>query len=300
MKPLAIVGPTAGGKSRLAIALADCHEVEIISMDSMAVYQGAAIVTDQLPLKERQKVKHHMIDFLPLEEEFSTAEWKRGALEAIEDIQSRGKLPLIVGGTFLYLNAYLHGLHELPPADEGLRAQHQKTFDEEGAEALLQQLRRVDAVSAELLHANDFKRVSRALEIFELTGQTRTALFDSQRNKSPCDVIFLNWQREAIYERCNQRVDEMLKEGLLEEIEGLRARQLSQSFRQAVGVKEVMAHLDGQMTKEQMLDEMKKKTRHLAKHQFTWAKRFDTRDFEGDDPELLTKVSEFVSAYRRA
>jgi len=291
MKPLVITGPTAGGKSKLSLELSEHISMEIISMDSMAIFKEAPIVTDQLSQEAREKCPHHLIDFLEVEEEYSTADWKRQAEQHINTIQSKNKLPVFVGGTFLYLSSLLQGIHSLPPADNTIRAHHQDIFDNEGPAVLWEKLNYIDAETATQLHPNDLKRVSRALEIYELSGKTRSDIFSSSEpNKIDCDVVFLDWDRGEIYKRCDERVDVMVKSGLIEEIDQLRHRALSQSFKQAVGVREVISYLKGDMSKETMLDEMKKKTRHLAKHQFTWAKRLNVTYLGGDSPSLLGEI----------
>lgn len=295
MRPLVITGPTAGGKSALAMKLAESMPIEIISMDSMAVFKNCPIVTAQSSEEEKERCVHHLTDFVDPENEFSTAQWKALALEKIEDITKRNKIPILVGGTFLYLSSLVYGVHSLPEADDNIRNKHQALFESEGPIALWEQLQKVDSESAEKLHHNDFKRVSRALEIFELTGKSRTEIFAKQRHVFDCNIVFINWQREEVYKRCNDRVLKMIDSGLIEEIRSMSSKKLSRSFKQAVGVKEVLLYIENKINIEEMISEIQKKTRHLAKHQYTWSKRFDLLNINPHDNDLLEKLKTFCN-----
>lgn len=271
-----LTGPTGSGKTQLAIELARRLDAEIIALDSMTLYRGLDIGTAKPSADQRRQVPHHLIDVLDPSEHASVAWWLEQAQVCCQEIASRGKQILFVGGTALYLKALLHGLFEGPPADEAVRRQLQQEAETQGELALHARLAAVDPVSAARLHPNDIRRVIRALEVWQLTGRPISAW--QQQWHTPVSglpenaCLYLDLPREVLYQRINTRVDTMIAEGLLEEVRALMKRDppLSREARQALGYKEILAYLAGEVDRETAVEEIKKRTRHFAKHQLTW------------------------------
>lgn len=275
IRTLVVLGPTAAGKSAFAIGLAQKLNGEIISADSMQVYRGMDIGTAKLSEKERQGIAHHLIDVRNPDEEWTVADFVGEATRISGDLASRGKTPVIVGGTGLYLWALLKGYSfPISPADKELRAK----LDAESLPTLYAQLSTIDALSAQKIHPNDKKRIVRALEVFELTGKRMSELQEPRRSVAGSfRLVGLNPAREELYARIEQRVDDMIKKGLVEEVKGLLEKGYSRGLNsmQALGYKETIEYLDGRWTKEKMLEELKKRTRNFAKRQMTWFRRFE-------------------------
>ncbi len=281
MKSLILLGPTAVGKSKLAVDLAKQINGEIISADSMQVYRGMDIGTAKPTLEERQGVPHHLIDIRNPDEEWTVSDFVEQANRISGDLVTRGETPIIVGGTGLYLWALLEGFSfPITPADKELR----EKLEREQLSNLYSRLSAIDAEAARKIHPNDRKRIIRALEVYELTGKPISELQKKQLGDSPhlsvgnnhYSLIGINLPREEIYERINRRVDDMIAQGLSEEVKGLLAKGYSKdlfSF-QALGYKEVVEYLDGKWTREQMIEELKKRTRNFARRQMTWFRRF--------------------------
>lgn len=283
-KIIAIVGPTASGKSALALALAEQMNGEIISCDSMQVYRRMNIGTAKPTSDELARVKHHMIDVCEPDENFSCAEYVTFASRAIEDVAERGKLPIVCGGTGLYLDALLR---KNDPAsdtvDEALRAELWAHYEQVGADALWRELYEVDPASAEATHQNNVKRVIRALEIYRTSGVTKTELDLRSREggmRYDARVLYLSYaDREQLYTRINSRVDAMIAEGLVEETEALRAEGVFEKNRtaaQAIGYKEILPYCEGRISLRDAAETLKMATRRYAKRQITWfsAKRY--------------------------
>lgn len=301
-----LTGPTASGKSRIGIALAQRLGAEIISLDSMAIYREMDIGTAKVMPEDRGGIPHHMIDVIDPSEEFSLARYVREACEKIDEIQLSGKKVLFVGGTPLYLKAMLRGIFEGPPADEGFRAQLVRKMEGHSPDLLHEMLAKVDPVSAERLHANDVRRIVRALEVFELTGKPisdQQKEFEEGTAASECQVYALQVPRETLYARINKRVDKMMYEGFLDEVKSLTERKLpiGKTARQALGYKELLDYLDGKTKFGEAVDLIKLNTRHFAKRQETWFRslcecRFisaETPEFEGlEDEESEEDVTE--------
>ena len=269
-----LVGPTASGKTQLALLLANRLNAEIISLDSMAVYRHMAIGTAQPSPEERARVPHHLVAVLDPSETPSVAWYLEQAREIVHKLASRGKRALLVGGTPMYLKACLRGLFDGPPANDELRAQHAQLRDAEGVQAVHRQLAQIDPVSAQRLHPNDFRRVSRALEVFHLTQRTMTdwhQQFDRPADPPPA-VAWLHWPREQLIDRINRRVHLMLDQGWMDETRVLldRTPPMSQAAAQAAGYLEIAQHFAGELTHDQMVDRIQARTRQLAKRQTTW------------------------------
>lgn len=279
IRTLVILGPTAAGKSALAIEKAKELDGEIISADSMQVYRGMDIGTAKLIVPERQGIPHHLIDIRDPDEEWTVADFVGEAQNLKSKIQKKGRVPIIVGGTGLYLWALLKGYSfPISPADKKLRARLEK----ESLPMLYARLSTVDAPSANRIHPNDKKRIIRALEVFELTGKRISELQEPRRSVAGSfRLVGISPPRETLYARIEQRVDDMMKKGLVEEVKGLLEKGYSRDLNsmQALGYKETIEYLDGRWTKEKMVEELKKRTRNFAKRQMTWFRRFENVDW---------------------
>ena len=304
---LAIVGPTASGKTAVAVELARRLGGEVVSCDSMQVYRRMDIGTAKPTTEEMCGIPHHLIDAVEPDTPFSCAEYVSMASEAVKDIAARGKLPILCGGTGLYLDRFLCGEMEETHADEDLRASLFAFAEREGTQALHERLRSVDPESADAIHPNNVKRVVRALEIFEQTGIPKSE-FDrrSQVAESPYDatVIGLHYpRREVLYERINRRVDIMLEQGLVEETRRLRGMgvfDICQTAAQAIGYKELFPYLDGEATLEACVETLKLATHHYAKRQVTWFKakpyvQWVTCDTVSDGKSIVKSFEDIVN-----
>jgi tRNA dimethylallyltransferase len=284
---LVLTGPTGSGKTALGTELAERLGAEIVSMDSMALYRGMDIGTAKPGVDERARVPHHLIDVLDPWESASVAWWLDQAAACCKAIKARGKRAMFVGGTPLYLKALIYGLFEGPPADRELRQRLMREAEVDSGQALHERLRRVDPVAAARLHANDQRRIIRALEVWELTGRpisewqkqwrggpgpavSSYSLGVSKQIDPP--VLWLDLPRAELYGRIDARVEKMLAAGFVEEVRALRAlpRPLSREAAQALGYKEMFAYLDGQATLEQTVSRIQQRSRNMAKRQLTW------------------------------
>lgn len=315
MKPvvLALVGPTGSGKTRTAIRLYQALNAEIISMDSMQVYRGMDIGTAKPTREELAAAPHHMIDVVDPDQMLTVSMYREMACEAIDGILARGRTPLLVGGTGLYLQAlsYEMSLGE-NGADHALREElHRIAGEAGGPQRLHERLQRVDPASAEKLHPNDVRRVIRALEIYETSGRAKSEQADEQRREGPYHVLVygLSLPREMMYARINARVDEMIRNGLVEEVKGLLDRGIEPrpegGAMQAIGYKEIVSALRGEMTMERAIDLIKQGSRRYAKRQWTWfrhdprTKWFDWTAYDSEDAlidDLLRHIRENMKA----
>lgn len=277
--PLVIIaGPTGVGKTRVAIEIAERIGGEIIGADSMQIYRYLNIGTAKPSVEERAKVPHHLIDFRNPDEEYSAAEYARDAAALIKDIHARGRLPLLVGGTGLYIRAVLQGIFEGPGRDETFRAEMRTLAEEQGKEALYHKLQQVDPVTAERLHPNDLVRIIRALEVFHLTGvpiSTHQQEATVPANQYQTCFLVLTMSRERMYARVNVRVDQMIAAGLVQEVHDLLERGYSRELNsmKSLGYKEIAAYLSGEYDLAAAVELMKRNTRHYAKRQITWFRK---------------------------
>jgi tRNA dimethylallyltransferase len=270
-----IMGPTGTGKSALALALANEFPVEIVSVDSALVYRGLDIGTAKPTAAERKAVPHHLIDVCDPVEAYSAGRFLEDALALIRAIRGRGRVPLLVGGTMLYFRALTRGLADLPPADTEVRARLDARAREVGWPALHAELARVDPEAAARIKPADGQRIQRALEVHELTGERMSA---RQSRGKATGLRFslhalLPFERDELYRRLDRRFDAMLNDGLLEEVQALRARgDLNSDFPslRTVGYRQLWTHLDGRLTFAEAVASAKKATRNLAKRQLTW------------------------------
>lgn len=276
-KPLVIlVGPTAVGKTAASIGLAKALNGEIISGDSMQIFKGLDIGTAKISQSEMDGVVHHLIDIKEPWESFSAAEFKRLADEAIADIHSRGKLPIIVGGTGFYINSVLYEYHfGEAETDEAYRAQLQQYLEQHGNDALWQLLLEKDPASAGRLHSNDTKRVMRALEVLHVTGipaSERQNTVDRQTMRYDAVYIALNLPREILYQRINHRVEQMMAEGLEQEVRNALAQGVPQDALSmtSLGYRQMIQYFNGEISLERAVELIQRDTRHFAKRQLTW------------------------------
>ena len=284
IKIIAVTGPTASGKTALAIELAKRLGGEIISCDSMQIYRTMDIGTAKPTKEELAEVPHHLIDILPPDAPYSCSDYVKDAEQAVEDIISRGKLPIFCGGTGLYLDRFLRGGNDDGAAcDEGLRAQLKQFVEERGIDALYERLVELDPEAAATIHKNNVKRVMRAIEICLVTGQKKSEIDKKNAEiveKYDHKVITLAFQnRELLYERIEKRVDLMIEQGLLDETKRLMDEgvfERSQTAAQAIGYKELLPYLRGEDSLENCVEELKKATRRYAKRQTTW---FSGKDY---------------------
>jgi tRNA dimethylallyltransferase len=293
-----LMGPTASGKSALAVQLAHALDGEIISVDSALVFKGMDIGTAKPTLADRQGVAHYLIDIIDPGEVFSTGQFKNQALDLMADISQRGKLPILVGGTMLYFNALTAGLAVLPPANPTIRAQLDLDLIELGKEVLHQRLAVVDPESAARIHPNDPQRVQRALEVYAISGKPLSALFsDEPEHRLPYRVtklIVAPSDRKILHDVITQRFMTMLQQGFLEEVKKLYQRgDLNENLPaiRAVGYRQAWSYLKGEIDKATMTEMAIIATRQLAKRQFTWLrKETDALNFETGQANLLTEV----------
>lgn len=277
MKPMVVLtGPTAVGKTELSIQLAQKLDGEIISADSMQIYQKMDIGTAKIRKEEMDGISHHLIDVLDPSEEFNVARFQEMAKDALAGIYRRGRIPLIVGGTGFYIQGLLYDIDfTKEEQDFRYRENLQKKAKEEGAQAIHKMLQAVDPASAQKIHPNNIKRVIRALEFYHLNGRKISEHNEQEsRKESPYRFAYfvLNQNRTTLYERINHRVDLMLEAGLVEEVRRLKEAGYGKNLvsMQGIGYKEVLDYLDGKMTLEETADQIKKDTRHFAKRQLTW------------------------------
>jgi len=274
-----VLGVTASGKGRLGFELARTLDGEIISIDSMKVYRRMNIGTAKPSREARQQVPYHLIDVVEPSEPFSVGVFLDKALAAIDNIRGRGKAVVAVGGTALYIKALLYGLFEGPGGDEQIRAELRAQAAQEGVPHLHEALRRIDPEAADRISANDAKRIIRALEVYRLTGQPISSFqkqFDAERPRHDWTILGLRREKAVESHRINARVRKMIELGLVDEVKSLLAedKPLSRQARCAIGYAEIIDHLEGRMSLEEAVEEIKKNTRRLAKGQRTWFKTF--------------------------
>ncbi|MFW6001114.1 MAG: tRNA (adenosine(37)-N6)-dimethylallyltransferase MiaA [Halanaerobium sp.] len=275
---IVLTGPTAVGKTELSLELAEKISGEIISADSMQIYQEMDIGTAKASARERKLVNHHLLDIVEPDKDYSVSRFQEDADKLIKKIKKRGKIPLLVGGTHLYIKAVLEGfmLPEIEP-DYELRQNLEQVAEEEGTQAVHAVLAEKDPQTAEKLHPNDIRRVIRAVEIYEQSGKTKSQFKKEQEERPPRYSAYkfaLIRSRENLYQRINKRVDLMMDNGLLKEVKYLLNNyNLSDTARQALGYKEIISHLNGEITLEAAVEKIKKRSRNFAKRQLTWLRK---------------------------
>lgn len=270
-----LTGPTASGKTGVGLELALRLGAEIISLDSMALYREMDIGTAKPSREDRARVPHHLLDLLAPTDECSVSNYLQAAAGKIAEIRARGREVLFVGGTPLYLKALLRGLFHGPPADWDFRRQIEDELQTAGLPALYERLQQVDPLSAARLHPHDKRRIIRALEVHRHSGRPISHLqtqFEEGTPAAQCRVFVLDWRRDELHRRINARVERMFAEGLVDEVRGILARHgaLSRTASQAVGYREVIAHLAGRCGLAETIDAVKARTRQFARRQLTW------------------------------
>jgi len=301
--PLVILtGPTAAGKTKLSVALAKAIDGEIISADSMQVYRHMDIGSAKIRPEEMEGIPHHLIDILEPIEECSVIRFQELAKKAVGEIYGRGRIPIVAGGTGFYIQALLYDIDFTENEDnQEIRRELEALSRREGPKALHRRLREADPKAAEQIHANNVKRVIRALEYYQLTGQRISEHNASQKQKeTPYNAAYfvLNDEREHLYKRIDMRVDAMLKEGLLEEVKALRAMGCSKGMvsMQGLGYKELLSYLEGEADFPEAIRILKRDTRHFAKRQLTWFRRerdviwLNQPDFQYDQAQMLEYI----------
>ncbi|MBO5420766.1 MAG: tRNA (adenosine(37)-N6)-dimethylallyltransferase MiaA [Clostridia bacterium] len=274
---IAVVGPTASGKSDLAVEICLEFNGEAVSADSMQIYKGLDISTAKPTEEEKKGIPHHMMDFLDNTESFSVAEYQKLAGECIRDIHSRGKLPVIVGGTGLYIDTLLNNIQLTEDSfNEAIREKLLARAENEGIESLLDELREIDPEYAGKMHPNNIKRIVRALEVWYSSGVTMTEQIENSRAESPYDVCFIGLDaqdRDFLYERINRRVSIMLENGLEAEAKDYLSQKNTATSSQAIGCKELKPYFDGEISLSEAADNLRQATRRYAKRQLTWFRR---------------------------
>lgn len=279
-KILAITGPTASGKTALSIEMAKRYNGEVVSCDSMQIYKYMDIGTAKPTKEEMCGIPHYMIDEISPDESFSVVQYAERAREYIDDILRRGKLPVLVGGTGLYLDSVINNTKfSEAECDERYREELYALAQKKGNGAVHKLLEEIDKDSAEKIHENNLRRVIRALEIYKTTGKTMTEVNLDSRQEPIYDslIIGLSMDREVLYDRINKRVDIMLSQGLLKEVEEILNRGIDKNSTamQAIGYKELISYFDGNISKEEAVEKIKQESRRYAKRQLTWLRRND-------------------------
>lgn len=300
---IVIAGPTASGKSAVAIETAKKLNTEIISADSMQIYKGLDIGTAKVTEAETDGIIHHMIDIIEADCPFNVNDYSNMATEIIEKIHQKGKIPIIAGGTGLYINSVIYNFNlQKAESDELLREELTEMYEKNGGEYMLSLLREFDPETADRLHPNNHRRIIRAIEMYKTSGITMSEQLEiTKKTKNKFNVKFfvLNTDREILYDRINRRVDKMLENGLLNEVDSLLEKGIPEdtTSMQAIGYKEILLYKKGLITLEEAIDKIKMESRRYAKRQLTWFRRneeaiwIDTRDF-CDNPE---KIAEYIT-----
>ena len=277
-KVIVICGPTASGKTALSIELAKKINGEIVSCDSMQIYKDMDIGTAKPTVEEMQGIKHYLIGYVSPEERYSVADYKKDAKKAIKEILGKGKMPIIVGGTGLYIDSLIYEIeYQDIKFDEKYRKELEQEAKEKGLEELYKRAKQIDEKAIEKISPTDKKRILRVLEIYHATGKTKTEQEMESRKKEvefDYQVYALNWDREKLYNRINKRVDVMIEQGLIQEVEQiLKKYDKFPTAMQGLGYKEVEDYLNGKYTKEEMIEKIKMETRRYAKRQLTWFRK---------------------------
>jgi tRNA dimethylallyltransferase len=300
-KIVVIIGPTASGKSELAVRLAESFDGEIINADSMQVYRGLNIGTAKPSMESMRNIPHHLFDIIEPDEDFTAADYSRAAKDKILEICTTGKTAIVVGGTGLYIRALLSGLLDAPGADSAARAEYNDIADRFGNEQLLEALRKVDPDAATRIHPNNRVRIIRALEVFQQTGKTISAFQDEHKFMLKwCNSlkIGISVERSELYRRINARVDRMIADGLVAEVESLLSMGYSPALKSlsSIGYREICDYLAGRNTLPEAIEHIKQSSRHYAKRQLTWFKN-DPGIVWFESPLIFECVSVYVKEF---
>ena len=306
---IAVVGPTASGKTSLSINIAKKYGGQVVSADSMQIYEKMDIATAKPTLEEMQGIKHHLIGFQPIDKKFSVAEYVSLASECIEKIHNEGDLPVVAGGTGLYIDSLLQNIQfSKEEENTDIRKELTDLFDEKGAEYMLEYLREIDPLTAQRLHLKDKSRIIRALEIYKVTGKTMTeqkALSKTEPSPYNSLIIGINYRdRNVLYDRINRRVDIMLENGLLEEAKDFYNIPQDKTACQAIGYKELAPYFKGEKDLTECVEKLKQETRHYAKRQLTWFRKNESinwiypDDYESES-EMYNAVYNIINEFFR-
>ncbi|NLN14512.1 MAG: tRNA (adenosine(37)-N6)-dimethylallyltransferase MiaA [Tissierellia bacterium] len=303
-KLFVLIGPTAVGKTELSIDLAKRLNAEIISADSMQIYKYMDIGTAKITEEEMEGVPHHLIDFLYPDEEYTVSDYQRDASRLITEINARGRLPMVVGGTGLYINSLVYELNfAKAPPDEEYRVELEELAANHGIEYIHDLLSKVDPESAKTISKKDKKRIIRALEVYKTTGKTMSEYnknFRKETDKYDLCMVCLNMDRQKLYDRINMRVDIMIENGLIDEVKGILHKGYHKDLvsLKGIGYKEIIEYLDGNLTLDEAIEKIKKGSRNYAKRQLTWFRR-DKRIkwVNKDDFDDFHQLSQYVYDY---
>lgn len=305
-KAIVVVGPTASGKTSLGIYIAKKYNGEVISADSMQIYKEMSVSTAKPTIDEMDGVKHHLIDFVDITDTYSVSDYCRDAKAVFDDIISRGKLPVIVGGTGLYIDSFITNTRFFDDAQsDEIRKRLQKQANDEGLDVLYNRLKEIDPDAAAKIHPNNSVRVIRALEVYEATGKTITQQTEQSHSvASDIDALYIgiNYSdREKLYDRINRRVDIMMENGLLDEAKSLFSGEYSATAVNSIGCKEMKPFLDGEKSLSECVEKLKMSTRHYAKRQLTWFRRNESvkwvyPDKQNED-ELYSQIIEYINDF---
>lgn len=298
-----LTGPTGVGKTALSLELAKALNTEIISADSMQIYKEMDIGTDKISEEAKEGIVHHMLNLITPDREFSVQEYVRQTFKIIEKLNKQGKIPIITGGTNLYINGLIYDLDfNIASPNEHIRSYYEKINEKYGSDFLHGILSSVDPVSADRIHPNQVKRIIRALEVYDIRG-IRFSDFNQYSNKHREDIefkyIFLNRDRAQLYDRINQRVDQMVEEGLLDEAREIWDKyEVSKTANQAIGYKEIIPYLEGKVDLEKAIEDLKRNSRRYAKRQLSWFRRKKNKEEimiknQGTD-ELVNQVLKYI------
>lgn len=306
-KVIVVVGPTASGKTDLGVYIAKKYNGEVISADSMQIYKNMDIATAKPTISEMDGIKHHLIGFLEPKDEYSVASFCEDAKNVAEEITAKGKIPVIVGGTGLYIDSFINNITFFENTNsKKVREELNKELEQFGIEKLYNELREIDACSAEKIHPNNTLRVIRALEVYRLTGKTLTEQNEqSLKNESPFEPLYIGItynEREKLYDRINRRVDIMLENGLLEEAEAFYKNYPSQTAVNAIGYKELKPFIDTEKSLEECVESLKQATRKYAKRQLTWFNRNEKinwfyKDLYNDADEFYKSIDTIINKF---
>ena len=295
-----VAGPTASGKSDLAFRLAQEFDAELICSDSMQVYRQFDVGTAKPTLSEQKQVRHHQLDLIDPDGHYSAGKYERETAIIIKQIQQRGRLPILVGGTGLYYRALMYGISNIPEIPEKIRQELSNLQEEHGTSYCWEQLQKHDPQTAKRLHPNDTSRIMRSLEVVLATGTSITAFQQQQpfaEARYPVLAVAYEWERSVLYERINQRTSKMLKSGWIEEVEML-LESYSPELKplQAIGYREIVEHLQDRLKREPLVKEIQQRTRQYAKRQMTWFRREAKIEWHQPDDEaaILDKIKVYL------
>jgi len=298
-KIIIVAGPTAVGKTATSIEIANKFNVEIISADSIQIYKGLDIGSAKVTTEEKGNIVHHMLDIVSPFDNFSTGEYVKQVKKIITEIIARGKTPIIVGGTGLYISSLLFDIGVTCGKDQAYRDELEEIIKKDGLHSLYSKLEEIDPESAKVIHPNQKDRIIRALEIFHITGKRKSETKNSQESNYEYLLIGLYDDRKILYDRINIRVDKMINEGLIKEVEDLinKGITLENQCMQAIGYKETYEFIKGFVTKEEFINKLKQNSRNYAKRQLTWFKKMPNIVWKkySEKQEIFNLVGEFIN-----